>query len=302
MTTQAAEAVAIIGFDSAWTDSRTAPGALCIIRIDAAGRRTLVPPSLVSFDQALAVIGREKAPLRLVALDQPTIVPNATGMRPVDRVAASVIAWLGGGVQPANRAKVGMFDDAAPLWRFKERLGAAEDPETSRDATAGLFLMEVFPALALASLDPAFCGRRLGPRYNPARSKTFTLTDWHAVIGAVRRSAEGEAIFGLAEWADELARNPIPRKADQDRLDAILCAVIGLLWLTAPREASIMIGDRATGYMIAPANPEVRLRLSTAAAVCGVSVDADRRPEPIRSRSPEDRRPISARGVAITRR
>lgn len=276
MNAVAAGDVSIVGFDSAWTDNQKAPGALCIIRIDGAGRRTLVPPSLVSFDQALAMIETEAATLRIVALDQPTIVPNATGMRPVDRVAASLISWLGGGVQPANRSKIGMFDDAAPVWRFKERLGAVEDPETSREATAGLFLMEVFPALALPSLDPAFCGRLLGPRYNPARRKTFTLAGWHGVIEAVRRIADLEAVAGLAEWADALTQTPAPRKADQDCLDAVLCALIGLHWLTAPREASIMIGDRATGYMIAPANPDVRTRLSVAAAACSVSIDVDR--------------------------
>jgi predicted RNase H-like nuclease len=272
--------VSIIGFDSAWTDNQSAPGGVCIIRIDGSGRRTLVPPSLVSFDQALMVIEAETAPLRIVALDQPTIVPNLTGMRPVDRVAASLISWLGGGVQPANRSKIGMFDDAAPVWRFKEQLGAVEDPETSRNATAGLFLMEVFPALALPSFDSAFCGRLLGPRYNPARRKTFTLAGWHGVIEAVRRIAGLEAVTGLAEWADQLAKIAVPRKADQDRLDAVLCALIGLHWLTAPREASIMIGDRATGYMIAPANPDVRTRLSAAAAACGVSVDVDHRSTP----------------------
>ncbi len=272
--------VSIVGFDSAWTDSRTAPGALSIIRIGGDGRRTFEPPALVSFDQALAVIEAETAPLRLVALDQPTVVPNATGMRAVDRVAASVVSWLGGGVQPANRAKIGMFDDAAPLWRFKARLGAAEDPEASRAATAGLFLMEVFPALALASLDPSFCGRRLGPRYNPARRKTFTLAGWHGVVGTVRRLGEREAVEGLVAWADDLARVPAPRKADQDRLDAILCALIGLHWLTAPRDASVMIGDRVLGYMITPANPEVRARLASAALVCGVPVDGDRDRQP----------------------
>jgi predicted RNase H-like nuclease len=75
--------------------------------------------------------------LRLVALDQPTLIPNATGLHPVDRIAASLISWLGG-VRPANRGKAGMFDDAAPLWRLKQRLGATEDPEASPQTTSGL--------------------------------------------------------------------------------------------------------------------------------------------------------------------
>lgn len=277
MSEKAHRAVSIIGFDSAWTDSPKAPGAICTIRIDKSGQRSLVPPTLVSFNQALAVI-EDEAPvsdLRIVALDQPTIVPNLTSMRPVDRVAASLISWLGGGVQPANRSKIGMFDDTAPVWRFKERLGAMENPEASRSASAGLFLMEVFPALALPSLDPLFCGRLLGPRYNPARRKTFTLLGWHSVVAAVRRIAVEEQIIGLTGWADSLAAVSTPRKGDQDRLDAVLCALIGLHWLTAARSASIMIGDRSLGYMLAPASADIRSRLEIAAQRAGVPIDVD---------------------------
>lgn len=90
-------AISIIGFDSAWTDNPKKPGAVCVIR-----------------------------------LDQPTIVPNLTGSRPVDKVTGSLISWVGCGVQPASRAKKGMFDDAAPIWRFKSALGASDDPEEAR--------------------------------------------------------------------------------------------------------------------------------------------------------------------------
>ncbi|WP_283535984.1 DUF429 domain-containing protein [Methylorubrum extorquens] len=250
------------------------------MRIDRAARRTLVPPRLASFDEALAAIKAEDAvsDLRLVDLDQPTLVPNATGMRPVDRVAASLIFWLGGGVQPANRGKTGMFDDAAPLWRFKQRLGATEDPEASRQAISGLYLLEVFPALALPSLDPAFDGRLRGARYNPARRKTFTLAGWQAVIAALRRQAVETGVEGLSAWADDLAGIAAPRKADQDGLDAVLCALIGLHWHLAPRDASIMIDDREAGYMVAPASLDVRQRLVAAAAACGVSTDVDWNP------------------------
>ncbi len=132
-----------------------------------------------------------------MAIDQPTIVPNLTGSRPVDRVAASVISWVGGGVQPANRSKLGMFDDAAPIWRFKADLGASDDALAARGAEAGLFIAEVFPALALTSFEPAFCGRKLRPCYNPDRRKTFRLEDWHRVLAVV--AATGAAL-GLRTW------------------------------------------------------------------------------------------------------
>jgi predicted RNase H-like nuclease len=158
---------------SAYTDRQYAPGALSIVCID--GQETsFFAPTLVSFDQALRVIHskRDRTDFCLVALDQPTIVPNLTGMKPVDRVAASIISWAGGGVQPANRSKIGMLDDSAPLWRFKESLGAVEQPEDIRTATIGLFLIEVFPALASLSLDEQFHCRLEATRYNPARARS----------------------------------------------------------------------------------------------------------------------------------
>lgn len=135
--------------------------------------------------------------------------------------------------------------------------------------------MEVFPALALPSLDPLFYGRLLGPRYNPARRKTFTIGGWQSVIAAARRIALAEQVIGLTEWADNVSTIATPRKADQDRLDAVLCALIGLRWHKAPRTTSIMIGDRTTGYMIAPASADVRARLEIAAERAGVPIDVD---------------------------
>lgn len=99
----------IIGFDSAWTDQVKAPGAASIIRLVGDGPTEFVPPRLSSFAQALSIIEAERLDYDrcFIALDQPTIVPNAAGSRPVDKVAASLISWVGGGVQPANRSKMG---------------------------------------------------------------------------------------------------------------------------------------------------------------------------------------------------
>ena len=52
--------------------------------------------------------------LTLVAIDQPTIVPNQNSMRPAERVVAGTIIWSGGGIQPAYRDKAAMFGDKAP--------------------------------------------------------------------------------------------------------------------------------------------------------------------------------------------
>ncbi|WP_310069350.1 DUF429 domain-containing protein [Phyllobacterium sp. 1468] len=265
----------VIGFDSAWTDKPKAPGAVCVIRSNSDGKLIYSEPQLASFAQALDIIHDEqkRTELCLVGIDQPTIVPNLNSLRPVDRIAGSLVSWIGGGVQPANRSKIGMFDDAAPIWKFKEALGAIEDPEAARAASAGLYIMEVFPALALAGLNSAFCDRLKGPRYNPQRRKTFQLTHWHDVIETIRRFGTLAAIEQIEDWCNANRSLPLPRKADQDKLDAMICALVGMHWLTAPREQSMMIGDLESGYMIAPAIDGVHDRIVAKAREIGVPVD-----------------------------
>jgi len=128
--------VAFVGFDSAWADNPRAPGAICSISRVSEKWVSFNPPVPVSFDQAAEFIqplAKEHSVI-IVAIDQPTVVPNPMGARPVDRVADAVIAWLGGGVQPANRSRAGMFDDGAPIWRFLTRINGIQNPERARSA------------------------------------------------------------------------------------------------------------------------------------------------------------------------
>lgn len=266
----------IFGFDSAWTDRPDAPGAICAVGFPAGGGVALHPPRLTSFAQAADFIAqaRQGFCLALVALDQPSIVPNATGMRPVDRLACAVVNFAGGGVQPANRGKTGMFCEAAPLWGFLDRLGAVQDPFRARAAATGVFLVEVFPALALPGLDARFARRLGAPKYNPAHRRKFRPDDWRAVADVARDAADRLGIAPLAAWADGMARLAQPRKADQDRLDAAICVLAGILWRAGPAGASAMLGDLAQGYMVTPISAATRLRLDAAAARRGIPLRA----------------------------
>ena len=144
-----------VGFDSAWTDNQKSPGAICAIRQVGSKIHSVKEPRLVNFSAALAFIRSVYDPDRvtIIGFDQPTIVPNDTGCRPVGRAVGSLVSWLGGGAQPANRGRARMFDKSAPVWKFLDQLKAIEHPERARTEEAGLFILEVFPALALASMN-----------------------------------------------------------------------------------------------------------------------------------------------------
>jgi predicted RNase H-like nuclease len=166
-----------------------------------------------------------------------------------------------------------MFCDASPIWRFLTVLGAEESPERARIAANGLYLMEVFPALALASLDTQFFGRLRAPRYNPDRKKTFLMADWVRVAETAAQKSHVLGCDEVAEWRRTAGKTAQPRKADQDQLDSVLCVLIALHWRLRPREASLLLGDLETGYMVLPASREVREYLITPARKHLVPID-----------------------------
>jgi predicted RNase H-like nuclease len=264
----------IFGFDSAWTDAVKAPGAICAIAFDERGQVEFHEPRLVSFADARAFIGslRQDFSVSLVALDQPTVVPNSAGSRPVDKVAGSLVSFVGGGVQPANRGKIGMFCDDSPVWSFLSDLNATQDPIEARTAHAGHFLIEVFPALALPAFEDDFSQRLRAPKYNPQNRKKFRLEDWRSVTRVIQTTAQGFDVSGLADWSDRMHALTQPRKADQDKLDAALCALIGLAWRAGPVSRSAMLGDLTSGYMVTPMSELTRPRLEQAAIQRGVPI------------------------------
>ena len=264
----------IFGFDSAWTDAAKAPGAICAIAFDERGQVEFHEPRLVSFADARAFIGslRQDFSVSLVALDQPTVVPNSAGSRPVDKVAGSLVSFVGGGVQPANRSKIGMFCDDSPVWSFLSDLNATQDPIEARTAPAGHFLIEVFPALALPAFEDAFSQRLRAPKYNPQNRKKFRLEDWRSVTRVVQTTAQSFDVSGLADWSDRMHALSQPRKADQDKLDAALCPLIGLAWRAGPVSCSAMLGDLTNGYMVTPMSEFTRPRLEQAANQRGVPI------------------------------
>ena len=135
-----------------------------------------------------------------------------------------------------------------------ENLEAIEDPEVARVAAQGEYLMEVFPALALASYSPAF-GYRKGPRYNPDR-KTFRIEDWIATIDAAINEATRFSCLQLVAWLTGLRTNLAPRKVDQDRLDSALCLLVAMRWrLSSARNVCFhrRLEDRIHGSASLPA-------------------------------------------------
>jgi len=243
----------LVGFDSAWTAANS--GALVgVLRADDGTFHELGSPQILNYREAEDVVLHWRTQLApaatVVLLDQPTIVKNATGQRPVDNIVGSPVSRRYGGMQPANTSKAEMFGPAAPVWRFLARFGGPVDPLL---ALAGTWVVESYPVLAVIALgwtlpDSRPAGRL--PKYNPARKKTFSIFHWQLVCRATSSAFRDHGLDGVARWLDEAASNPTPRKRDQDALDACLC-LLTAVHLVERREC-LLVGDQDTGYIVVP--------------------------------------------------
>ena len=243
----------LIGFDSAWTPTNF--GALVgVLRADDGALRELGLPQVVNYCQAERTIldwqSHEKPEATIVLLDQPTIVKNTSGQRPVENLVGSSVSRRYGGMQPANTGRNEMFGNDAPVWRFLHRFGGSADP---LERLAGTSVIETYPVLAMIALgwtlpDSRPTGRL--PKYNPARKKTFCISDWQHVCQRASSAFGGRGLPGIAGWLNGVAHIQKPRKTDQDGLDACVC-LLAALHLAETGEC-LMVGDLETGYIVVP--------------------------------------------------
>ena len=256
---------AFIGFDSAWAGK--APGAVCFAVFDGKRLVDCGMPEPASFARARELVEqcRSDAAYTLVAVDQPTMVPNATGMRPVERVVSSVKR----GVQPANLRRP-LFDGSAPIWEFLDELGPCEDPRRAQSAETGLHLIEAFPGLALPGLLAGPCQLPLALHYNPAKRSAFDLEHWRMVVEGIMANAKLLSLTPLVGWAAKLLDEPAPTKFQQDCLDALICLIVALKWRRQHADMEV-IGDWR-GHMVTPLSKTGRAKVVDSATKLNVPI------------------------------
>lgn len=248
----------LIGFDSAWTPNNL--GAIVGLFHDDQGYQVLGNPQSINYPGAQDLIcqwqNQYQPEQTIIMLDQPTIVPNATGKRPVERIVSSPVGRRKGGVQPANTGKASMFGLNAPVWQFVNHFGG---PANIPHPVGGTRVIETYPVLALIAMGWTFPdgiqqNDRL-PKYNPARA-TFSINDWMYVCNKAITALSGYGLNTLVNWLNANAQtitslNSNGKKHLQDRLDAVLCLLVAIKYHEAD-SSCLMVGNNQTGYMVAP--------------------------------------------------
>jgi predicted RNase H-like nuclease len=253
----------LVGFDSAWTPTNAGAIVGVIRRFDGTYRELGFPEPVAFGDAERAVLrwqAEESPEATIVLLDQPTIVRNSAGQRPVENIVASPVSLRFGGVQPANTSRGEMFGGDAPVWGFLSRFGGVPDPFESGGGTR---VFETYPVLAMIALGWTLPhGRATGrlPKYNPERRKTFLHSDWQHVCALLAGALNAHGLMKLAGWCVAAGGNPNPRKRDQDGVDACLCLLVAL-HLKEQRDC-LMVGNTDSGYIVVPYGPALNAELN----------------------------------------
>ena len=289
---------AFVGFDSAWAGNKAGAIAYAIFQDEKLEKAP--PPCLADFADAAGIIEDLQGECDdvLVAIDQPIIIPNCAGSRPVDLVVRSFMGKLGSAAQSAARHGKGnqaaMFGDNAPVWKFINRITPLSmtcqdlrDFGVAKNAAQKTRLIEVYPALALPSLKGIFMDRKSAARYDPdsnSKNHPFSLDDWQLVCQTVESYADAINLRPLSRWARKMVKpwdSPkTPKKFHQDKVDAALCLLIAMQWRQRSNGVCV-IGDLENGYIVTPTSDSTREILqatSDSLGVCFYSADENDRP------------------------
>lgn len=251
----------LVGFDSAWTAGNSG-GLIGTVCRGVDGYEDLGHPIPANFQKAERTIREwqdKHGPSETILLiDQPTVVGNMTGQRPVENLVASPVSRRHGGMQPANTARNGMFDADAPIWPFLQHFGGPTDPLYQAKDTQ---VFETYPVLTIIALgwtlpDARSTGRL--PKYNPERP-TFSQEDWNHLCALTAGQFSKRGLENIAAWINSKSKLR-PTKRDQDGLDACLCLLVAINF--AEGKSCLVVGKHESGSIIVPYSSSLREELS----------------------------------------
>lgn len=183
-----------------------------------------------------------------VAVDAPTLIPNATGMRLPDRLAHKHFGRYHAGCYPANLGSP-FADRTVAFGLSLESRGFAHAP-TIVPQQVGRFQIEAFPHPAIVHLFqlPQILKYKKGLLAQRRSELTRLRHYMHEILPdhvPPLNLAEGIPVPAIPVKGTEL-------KAVEDQLDSIICAYIAAHWWVWGMERNLVLGDRDHGYIVVP--------------------------------------------------
>jgi predicted RNase H-like nuclease len=237
-----------LGIDFGWTSQPS--GLCCLVFQDNAlwlkdlTRLADIPDLLAWIDACVSP--EEPAG---VAVDAPTLIPNATGMRLPDRLAHKHFGRYHAGCYPANLG-LPFAQRTVQLGLSLEARGFAHAPTIQPQAPIR-FQIESFPHPAMVHLFGL--SRILKYKKGPVAERRAELAKLRHYVLTVLPVLTPALHFMPDQTLPDIPVRGVDLKAVEDMLDSIVCAYIAAHWWYWGEARNWVLGDRAQGYIVVPA-------------------------------------------------
>jgi predicted RNase H-like nuclease len=184
----------------------------------------------------------------LVAIDAPLIVKNLTGHRPCEAALNHDFHRFDAGARPAYAEKPEFVDPRGA--RIATALTLDMDPLSNSPRRA----IEVYPhpaTIVLFGLEKTLKYKR-----GPFEVRQNELLQLMTLIEGLDKATPRLRVNHNVSWVElrrrvAAATRPGQLDRDEDPVDAVLCAYVGLYWYHRPEDVTLY-GDFASGYIVTP--------------------------------------------------
>lgn len=238
-----------IGIDLGW---RSQPSGLCCLEwVDGQlqlldlDRKDAIADILSWIDKS--VQANEPA---IIAVDAPTLIPNATGSRLPDKLSHKYFGKYHAGCYPANQNL--LFAERTVNFGLElESRGFAHAP-TIEPQKLSRYQIEVFPHPAIVNL---FNLERIlkykKGRLNERRLELIKLQNYLLdILPCFSPPLSSLRLCG--SFPSEIPTTGAALKATEDKLDSLICAYVAAYWWYWGEQRNLVLGDRTTGYIVIP--------------------------------------------------
>ena len=186
----------------------------------------------------------------VIAVDAPTLIPNATGMRLCDRLTHKHFGRYHAGCYPANLGRP-FAQRTVDFGLSLEARGFVHAPFNTPQQIQR-FQIEVFPHPAMIHLFelPQILKYKKG-KLAERRSELVRLRQ--LISDRLPHHTPCLDLIHSPQSLPEIPLTGAAMKAVEDQLDSLICAYVAAHWWCWGLERNWVLGDRETGYIVVPA-------------------------------------------------
>lgn len=242
-----------IGIDLGWSSGASG---LCCLNWENNQLELIECDRQQSLNDILAWIDSQISPTEpaIIAVDAPTIIANLTGMRDADKLTHKHFGRYHAGCYPANLSRP-FAQKTVEFGLSLESRGFVHAPIIEAKKL-GRYQIEVYPHPATINLFKL--DRIIKYKKGKLAERQLELMKLCQYIVDILPSLEPSLNLSCGTGILPVSQTPTSTatlKALEDQLDALLCAYIGAHWWYWGIERNLVLGDRATGYIVIPQIP-----------------------------------------------